>query len=122
MIGLWLPVVVLMAAIYYAAIQPAVPDLIAERFTDTLLHAGGYAGLAIVTLRATARGRWTGVTGATLLAAFAIVVAHGISVEIAQMFAPPRTAELRDVWNDAAGAVAGLGVAWAWSIMRRKSS
>ena len=122
MIGLWLPVAVYMAAIYYGAVQPDVPEVIAVRFTDTLLHAGGYAGLAMVTLRATARGRWAGVTGVTMLVAFAIVVVHGASVEIAQMFAPPRTAELRDVWNDAVGAAGGLGALWAWSIMRRKSS
>ena len=122
MIGLWLPVAVYMAAIYYGAVQPEVPDVIAVRFTDTLLHAGGYAGLAMLTLRATARGQMRGISGATVLAAFIIVVVHGISVEIAQVFAPPRTAEWRDVWNDAVGAAAGLGAAWAWSIMRRKSS
>ena len=122
MIGLWLPVAAGMAAIYYAALQPHVPSVIAERFTDTVLHAGAYAGLALVTVRATARARWAGLTTPATLAAFAIVVVHGISVEIAQTFVPPRTAELRDVWSDAAGAGAGLAAAWAWGIMRRKSS
>ena len=121
MIGLWLPVAVCMTAIYYGALQPHVPDAISERFTDTALHAAGYAVLALVTLRASARARWAGVTRPSLIAAFGIAVAHGISVEIAQMFAPTRTAELRDVWSDAAGASAGLAAAWAWSIMRRKS-
>ena len=122
MIGLWLPVAVYMTAIYYGALQPQVPSVIAERFTDTMLHAGGYAGLALVTVRATAGGRWPGLTAGAILAAFAIAVVHGVSVEIAQTFVPSRSAELRDVWNDGAGAAAGLVAAWAWGIMRRKSS
>ena len=122
MIGLWLPVAAYMAAIYYGALQPRVPDVIAERFTDTVLHAGGYAGLALVTARAAAGGRWSGVQARAIILAFAITLLHGVSVEVAQSFVPSRTSELRDVWNDAAGAAAGLAVVWAWGIMRRKSS
>ena len=59
-IGLWLPVAACMAAIYYGA-GAAVPGPVA-RFSDTVLHMGGYAGLALLTLRATAGGRWSGVT------------------------------------------------------------
>jgi VanZ family protein len=121
-IGLWLPVAVSMIAIYYGALQPQVPSVIGERFTDTVLHAGGYAGLAMLTVRATSGGRWSGLTARALLLAFAIVVVHGVSVEVAQAFAPPRTAEWRDVRNDVAGAGAGLAAVWAWGIMRRKFS
>ena len=122
MIGLWLPVAVYMAAIYYGALQPQVPSVIAERFTDTVLHASGYAGLALLSVRAVAGGRWSNVAARAIFVAFAIALVHGVSVEIAQAFVPSRTSELRDVWNDAAGAAAGLAVVWAWGIMRRKSS
>jgi VanZ family protein len=120
-ISLWLPVAILMGAIYYGATMPVVPAPIGNWFSDTVLHAGGYTVLALVTLRATAKGRWAGVTPAPLLLAFVIAIAHGLSVEWVQMYVPTRFAEWRDVWNDAAGAAAGLGAAWAWGTMRRKS-
>ena len=54
MIGLWLPVAVYMAALYYGATTPQVPAPIEYWMTDTMLHAGGYTMLALLTLRATA--------------------------------------------------------------------
>jgi VanZ family protein len=120
-IGLWLPVAIYMAAIYYGATSPVVPAPIGFWLSDTLLHAGGYAVLALVTLRATAKGRWAGLNRASLVTAFLISIAHGLSVEWIQMYVPTRFAEWRDVWNDAAGTAFGLGAAWAWGTMRRKS-
>ena len=121
MISLWLPVAIFMAAIYYGATMPVVPAPIGDWLTDTLLHAGGYTVLALLTLRATAKGRWAGVTRTALLTAFVIAIAHGLSVEWIQMYVPTRFAEWRDVWNDVLGAAAGLGAAWAWGTMRRQS-
>ena len=57
MIGLWGPVVVLMAAIYYGAALSQVPGP-AAGLSDTVLHMSGYAGLALITVRAVAGGRW----------------------------------------------------------------
>ena len=121
MIGLWLPVAVYMAAIYYGATMPQVPTAIGFWLTDTVLHAGGYTVLALLTLRATAGGRWRGVTRNAMLLAFAIAMLHGLSVEWIQMYVPTRFAEWRDVGNDALGTAIGLGAAWAWGIMRRQS-
>ena len=114
MISLWLPVAVYMAAIYYGAALKAVP-VPAANLSDTVLHMAGYAGLAIVTLRATASGKWSGVTRRAMILAFVIATIHGITVEVEQMFVPWRLAEWRDVGNDVIGALAGLAVAWAWS-------
>ena len=119
--GLWLPVAVYMAALYYGATIPIVPEPITHWLTDTMLHAGGYTVLALVTLRATAQGRWRGVTRAAMLLTFVISMLHGLSVEWIQMYVPTRVAEWRDVANDALGTAVGLGGAWAWSIMRRQS-
>ena len=77
--------------------------------------------MALLTLRATSGGTWRGMTRAAILTAFAISMLHGLSVEWIQMYVPTRFAEWRDVWNDAAGALAGLGAAWAWGIMKGKS-
>jgi VanZ family protein len=113
-IGLWLPVAAWMAAIYYGAALRSTPSVVSG-FSDTLLHIGGYAGLALLTLRALAGGRWSGVTPRSLGLALVIAVAHGATVEIEQMFVPTRFAEWRDLGNDAIGAIAGLLPVWAWS-------
>ena len=113
MIGLWLPVVAWMAAIFYGAALPVTPSPVAG-FSDTVMHIGGYAGLAVLALRATAGARWSGVTQRSMGLALLIAVAHGAAVEIEQMFVPSRFAEWRDLGNDAIGAVAGLFVVWAW--------
>lgn len=113
MIGLWLPVAVWMAAISFGAALPTTPAPVAG-FSDTLLHMGAYSGLSLLTLRAIARGRWSGVTPRALSVALVVAVLHGASVEIEQMFVPTRFAEWRDLGNDAIGALAGLVAAWAW--------
>jgi len=120
-ISLWLPVAICMAAMYYGATMPVVPAPIGDWLSDTLLHAGGYTVLALLTLRAAAKGRWAGLNRTALVTAFAVSMAHGLSVEWIQMYVPTRFAEWRDVWNDAWGTAAGLGAAWAWGTMRRKS-
>jgi VanZ family protein len=114
------PVAIYMAAIYYGAALPDVPGPVAS-LSDTLLHMGGYAGLALVTLRATAGGRWSGVTRQALGLAFVICVVHGLTVEWEQMYVPTRYAEWRDAGNNAIGAALGLAVAWAWGIMKGTS-
>jgi len=116
-ISLWLPVVAWMAAIYYGAGMAVVPGPVAS-FSDTSLHMAGYTGLALLTLRALAKGRWSGVTPRTLLLALVIATLHGMSVEWEQMYIPSRMAEWRDVGNDVLGASLGLTVAWAWSKIR----
>lgn len=113
MISLWGPVAVYMAAIYYGAGLPVAPSVVSG-ISDTVMHMGGYAGLAIVTARAVAGGRWSGVTLRALLITFVITTVHGMSVEVEQMFVPTRFAEWRDVGNDVIGSLAGLVAVWAW--------
>lgn len=114
MISLWLPVALWMGAIYWGAALPEVPATVAS-ISDTIQHLAAYSGLALLLLRATASGRWRGVTTRAVLLALAIAVVHGMTVEWQQMYIPSRTAEWRDVGNDAVGALAGLIPCWAWS-------
>jgi len=116
-IALWGPVAAWMAAIYYGAGMAVVPGPVAT-FSDTTLHMAGYTGLALLTLRALAKGRWSGVTQKTLLLALVVATLHGLSVEWEQMYVPTRMAEWRDVGNDVIGASLGLAAAWAWSKIR----
>ena len=113
MIILWLPVVVYMAAIYWGAALTEVPGPAAQ-ISDTVQHMAGYAGLSILALRATAGGKWAGVTLRAMILALVIATVHGMTVEVEQMFVPSRFAEWRDVGNDVMGALAGLAAAWAW--------
>ncbi|MDP3718157.1 MAG: VanZ family protein [Acidobacteriota bacterium] len=121
MILLWAPVVVYMAAIIYGATAASVPGPVGSWFSDTFLHGGGYFGLALLTLRALARGRWSGVTTSALLLAWCISMVHGAAVEWLQMYVPTRMAEWRDLGNNAIGAAVALGAARAWGIMRSTS-
>ena len=122
MIGLWLPVALWMGAIYLGAALPndQIPPPVAS-LSDTMLHMAGYAGLALLALRATAKGRWSGVTKHAVAIAFIIAVIHGFTVEWEQMYIPSRFAEWRDVGNDVMGAFVGLIPAWAWSKMKSPS-
>ena len=113
MISLWGPVAVYMAAIYYGAALPVAPAVVSG-ISDTVLHLSANAGLALLTLRATSGGRWSGVGRRALLLALVITTLHGMSVEVEQMFVPTRFAEWRDVGNDVIGAFLGLSAAWAW--------
>lgn len=117
MISLWLPVAAWMAAIWYGAGMPQMPGPLASA-SDTLLHSSAYTGLAVLLVRALSGGRRRGVTAGVLALALLIATLHGMSVELEQMFLPPRVAEWRDVGNDIIGGALGIAVAWAWSKIR----
>ncbi len=76
-----------MAAIYYGSAMSTVPEA-AAAVSDSWLHIAGYAGLAVLTLRATSRGRWAGVTFGALALALVIATVHGLTVEWVQMQVP----------------------------------
>ena len=88
--------------------------------SDYHAHFAAYAGLAVVTTRALAKGlrdiSWGVVTGA-----IAISTVYGLSDEYHQLFVPGRTFDLLDLAADAVGSAAGACGARAWSIIRRRS-
>lgn len=110
-----------MAALFYLSSLSSVPGPVGAWFTDTVLHMGGYAGLAAVSLRALAEGKWTGVTVGTLSGAWLIATLYGVTDEWHQTFVAGRTAEFRDLVNDGLGALVAVGAAGAWGIMRTRS-
>jgi VanZ family protein len=116
-VSLWLPVVAYMAAIFVASSlsNPPVPSDV----PDVSLHEAAYFGLTLLLIRALARGRWSGVTLATLTAAWIIAVAYGVTDEWHQSFVPNRHSEMRDLGSDAIGAFAATIVVGAWGIIRR---
>ena len=114
---LWLPVIAYMAGIFYASSLPNPP--VPAGVSDVSLHEAAYFGLTLLLIRALARGRWSGVTMATLASAWMIAVAYGVTDEWHQSFVPNRFAELRDLGSDAIGAFVATVVAGAWGIIRR---
>jgi VanZ family protein len=106
-----------MVAIFIGSAMPNPP--IPSNVPDVSLHEAAYFGLTLVLIRALSKGAWSGVTRATLVGAWAIAVAYGVSDEVHQSFVPNRHAELRDLGADAIGAFAATIVAGAWGIIRR---
>jgi VanZ family protein len=114
---LWLPVVVYMAAIFYASSlsDPPVPSDV----PDVDLHGVAYFGLMLVVTRAVSGATWARVTIGALVIAWCITVAYGATDEWHQMYVPNRHAEFRDLQADAIGAlVAGIALK-AWVIIKR---
>jgi VanZ family protein len=114
---LWLPVMLYMAAIFVASSLPDPP--VPSDVPDVSLHGVAYFGLTLLTIRAVARGRWVGVSLGTLVVAWLIAVAYGVTDEWHQSFVPNRHAEWRDLQADAIGAFAAAAVVWLWGIIRR---
>jgi len=116
---LWAPVALYMAVLFALSSQSILPG--ASLTPDWMQHGVAYAGLAVVTLRATSCGQWSGIRSRALLAAWIVATLYGVSDEFHQSFVPTRSADPRDVSADAIGAALGLLAAWAWGIIRRSS-
>jgi VanZ family protein len=118
-ITLWGPVAAYMAAIFALSSQSTLPG--SSLTPDWTQHGVAYAGLALVTLRATAGGQWVGVGPRAVSVAWAIAALYGLTDEWHQAYVPGRMADVRDVVADAVGAALGLAGAWAWSIIKPSS-
>jgi VanZ family protein len=119
LLSLWLPVIAYMAMLFYLSslsTLPAPPGKISYEG----VHVLAYAGLAVVTARALARGRWRHVTARIVAGAVAISTAYGLSDEYHQSFVAGRDASAIDLLADAIGSILGTGLLWAWGIIRRR--
>jgi len=117
---LWGPVVAYMAVIFYLSAQsdPPVPGGI----PDWVLHGVEYFGFAGLVFRAVASGLPAAVDRARVVTTMSIVTAYAISDELHQLFVPYRTADIRDIRSDVAGASVALLVCWAWHIIATRGS
>ncbi len=105
-----------MAAIFFVSSQSSPPS--AGGVPDYVLHGVEYLGLFVVTFRAVSRGFPAPLSRARVWVALLIAVGYGVCDEIHQIFVPMRTADVRDVGYDLAGALLGLLVCWgAWHII-----
>jgi VanZ family protein len=108
--GLWLPAMAQMAIIFGAS---SIPDLTAlpGGMSDHTGHFIGYALLGALVLRATAGGRWRGVTARAGWQAWLVAVIYGVTDEWHQHFIHGRTPDVHDWVADAAGAGLAICVA-----------
>lgn len=107
---LWLPPILWMVLIFWLSAQPHLPGL-AVTWLDWLLkhsgHFGGYAILALLWWRVTARSFRDRYVAAAL--AFAGTFLYAISDEAHQSFVPGRDASWIDLAIDAFGAASAIG-------------
>ena len=117
----WGPAILWFAFIFVLSSQPSLPS--PDQVTDKQAHAFAYGVLAVLCLMGLTGWRWRRVAGASLLGAFVIAVAYGVSDEFHQSFVPGRSPDVADVVADAAGAALALTAAWGWAILvARRSS
>ncbi|MEO0323058.1 MAG: VanZ family protein [Myxococcota bacterium] len=88
---------------------------------DKLAHLVEYAGLALLTVRAS-RLTWPTRPPARV-AAFAVMLtaSFGLTDELHQAFVPGRTADAWDLFADVLGAVLGVGLFFAPDVLRRRA-
>ena len=87
--------------------------------SDKSGHSIGYALLAVVLLRAFARGRLSGVTWTAGLAAIGLATMYGVSDEFHQSFVPGRSPDRFDVLADCVGATIGVALGWLAGAVHR---
>lgn len=114
---LWGPVALYMALIFWASSLSSPPS--PAQVSDKVQHFAAYAGLALVSLRATAGGRVRGLTLAAAVAAWVLAAAYGVTDEWHQAFVPGRTSDVADVAADWLGAGAAAVAGGAFGIIAR---
>lgn len=114
-LALWGPVLLYMAAIFWASAQPDVA--LPSNVGDKPSHLVAFAILAVLLVRALAGGLPSRITVSTALVAAALTTAYGASDELHQMFVPGRVADVRDLVADALGGAAGAFACWVWGII-----
>ena len=108
-----------MAVIFVLSAQPQ-PTL-PSQLSDKQGHSLGYMGLAVTVARALGGGIAAGTSLRTSAAAWALASGYGATDEWHQSFVPGRSADVRDWFADATGALLGAGACWAWGIIRSRA-
>lgn len=109
-----------MGLIFVLSAQPGLrvsDDAAVDAPVRSLAHVAAFGVLGCLIALALARGRELSPRHAFL--AVVLTALYGALDEVHQAFVPDRTTQLEDVVLDAAGAVAGVTVAWLAGRVRR---
>jgi VanZ family protein len=118
---LWGPVAAYMVAIFLESSVSQVPEL-PNGVTDKDAHGFLYAGLAVLVLRALARGSWRSVTFPLCILAVIVAAVYGATDEFHQRFVSGRTADLLDLAADTAGSAAAVTLVWVVARWRTRQA
>jgi VanZ family protein len=118
-LSLWGPVAALMGVIFYLSAQPDVP--LPDGVDDKTAHYVAYMTLGLLVVRALARGLPARVTTGIAVITLVITIGYGATDEWHQSFVPGRSTELADLVADSLGAVAAVGLCWAWGMIAIRS-
>lgn len=118
-LGLWAPVVAYAALIFFFSAQSDAP--LPSSISDKRAHFVAYMGFSLTVGRAVARGVASGATLRAAVATWVITVAYAATDEWHQAYVPGRSSDVYDWYADAAGAVVGAGLCWAWGIIRSRT-
>lgn len=117
----WGPLVLYMMSIYVMSARP-VPESLSGT-PDKPMHLAAYLGLALLAVRALARGLLRPAGTRTIAWGVLLAVAYGASDEWHQSFVPGRDASFADLGADALGALlAGVGLYVVWTRLSRRPS
>ena len=107
--GLWLwgPPLAEIVALFWISSQPNLTRL-PGGVSDKVAHFAAFFVLGALVLRATAGGRWSGVTLRAALVAFVIAAGYGALDELHQMLTPGRFPGVDDWVADALGTLTAL--------------
>lgn len=111
----WAPLVAYMALIFYASSRPRPGSL--DQTPDVLLHASAYFLLALLAVRAFARGLRAPGSQRAFFGGLALALAYGASDEWHQSHVAERVGSWLDLWYDGLGvAAAGVAIAVWWRL------
>jgi VanZ family protein len=114
-----LPLLVYTAVIFYMGGSPALPMPPSPIVgTDKVLHFGAFGVFALLAHRAVAY-QWSALPPRVLrrIAVMAAAFGGGL-LELYQLGFPNRSCEVWDLVADSLGALAAIGILWAWSQVR----
>ncbi len=104
-----------MALIYFVSSRPRPGTL--DETPDVVLHAGAYLVMALLAVRALARGLREPASRRAFFGGLAIAVAYGASDEWHQSWVPERVGSWADWLYDGVGAlVAGVALSLFWYV------
>ncbi len=110
--GLWLPVLLCMAVIFYASSVPGddIPGLFP--WQDIAFHFAIYMILGFLSSRAI-KNSWNMGALKVIISSLALGILYAASDEFHQLFVAYRTASIADILIDSAGNLAG-GILYRW--------
>jgi len=120
-LGLWGPVLVYMALIFYTSSRPSLP--LFRDTPDYLLHLGGYFVLGLLAVRAFGRGLPPREGSGAYLLGPVFALLYAVTDEWHQSFVPGREASWLDLLADGIGASLAAAIVslrwWGAAVERR---